>query len=423
MVSSAYASLCGQRPRVASCCVPRIGDVRGLCAFSVSIAPPPPLQFLQVARTLWRPFDTLVQLPDFLLKAIFEQLTFSPLELAKVRLQRLATWRQWAAELKLEEDLARAKMHPNVRKVLGLKRTVLLERVAESIGWPDRQLFEELRSGFRLVGNATQSNVFRPGVTVATLSEEELMERSQYLRPAILSRVAEEPEGPHSRQLIEITRKEATEKGWLDGPHSIQDIFADYPVWMPVRRFGVLQKEKLRPIDDFKENRVNEAHSCTERVVLQAMDHVLWSLSILARFCRDGGVVDFTLSTGERMTAPVHPQWKQSGANLRVTSLDLRSAYKQLPLHPKDYDKSVVCVKCPDSSAVECYSMILYAYTPLWRFIKRAQLLACERPLACCGLQSWRELGILSNRITCAQRSFFLGRVQGYAVSFWVPVR
>ena len=69
------------------------------------------------------------------LRSLDEQLTFSPLELAKVRLQRLATWRQWAAELKLEEDLTRAKMHPNVRKVLGLKRTVLLERVAESIGW------------------------------------------------------------------------------------------------------------------------------------------------------------------------------------------------------------------------------------------------------------------------------------------------
>ena len=78
----------------------------------------------------------------------------------------------------------------------------------------------------------------------------------------------------------------------------------------------------------------------------------------MTRFYRDGGVVDFTLSTGERLAGPVHVQWLQHGADLRVTSLDLRSAYKQLPLHPLDYDKSVICVKCPDTGEIECYFML-----------------------------------------------------------------
>ena len=280
-----------------------------------------------------------------------------------MRLERISKWRTWSTELQLEERKARARMHPNVRKVLGRKRTVPLERIAESLEWPDRSLCEELRSGFRLVGNATPSNVFRPGVTVANLSEQDLMEQSRYFRPAILSRVAAEPEGPHCRELLEITRKEATDKGWLDGPHTVKDVFAQHHTWLPVRRFGVQQGAKLRPIDDFKENRVNEAYSCTERVVLQAMDHLLWSLNIMTRFCREGGIVDLTLSTGERLTGPVHDQWMQHGANLRVTSLDLRSAYKQLPLHPLDYDKSVICIKCPDAREIECYFMLTL---PFW---------------------------------------------------------
>ena len=338
------------------------------CVFGVFCKP---FEFVEVAKSLWHPFDTMVQLPDLLLRAIFEQLTLSPLELSKVRLERISKWRKWSTELQLEEQQARARMHPNVRKILGRKRTVLLERIAESLEWPDRSLCEELRSGFRLVGNATPSNVFRPGVTVANLSEQDLMEQSRYLRPAILSRVAAEPEGPHCRELLEITRKEATDKGWLDGPHTVEDVFAQHHTWLPVRRFGVQQGAKLRPIDDFKENRgpngqrrceskksVNEAYSCTERVVLQAMDHLLWSLNIMTRFYREGGVVDFTLSTGERLTGPVHDQWMQHGANLRVTSLDLRSAYKQLPLHPLDYDKSVICIKCPDTREIECYFML-----------------------------------------------------------------
>ncbi|OLQ10182.1 hypothetical protein AK812_SmicGene6059 [Symbiodinium microadriaticum] len=94
------------------------------------------LQGVQVAKSLWHPFDTMVQLPDLLLKAIFEQLTLSPLELSKLRLERLSKWRQWSVELQQEEQQARAKMHPNVRKVLGQKRTVLLERIAESLNWP-----------------------------------------------------------------------------------------------------------------------------------------------------------------------------------------------------------------------------------------------------------------------------------------------
>ena len=95
-----------------------------------------PLEFVKVAKSLWHPFDTMVQLPDLLLKAIFEQLTLSPLELSKLRLERLSKWRQWSVELQQEEQQARAKMHPNVRKVLGQKRTVLLERIAESLNWP-----------------------------------------------------------------------------------------------------------------------------------------------------------------------------------------------------------------------------------------------------------------------------------------------
>ena len=102
----------------------------------------------------------------------------SPLELSKIRLERISKWRKWSTELQLEEQQARARMHPNVRKVLGRRRAVLLERIAKSLEYPDRSLCQELRSGLRLVGNATPSNVFRPGVTVANLSEQDLMEHA-----------------------------------------------------------------------------------------------------------------------------------------------------------------------------------------------------------------------------------------------------
>ena len=57
------------------------------------------------------------------------------------------------------------------------------------------------------------------------------------------------------RQLYETTLVEAGKKGWLEGPiqpSQIDDYMGDN--WLPVRRFGVLQKDKLRPINDFKAN-------------------------------------------------------------------------------------------------------------------------------------------------------------------------
>ena len=44
-------------------------------------------------------------------------------------------------------------------------------------------------------------------------------------------------------------------KGWLQGLFSPEQITEQQKgVWLPVRRFGIWQKGKFRPIDDMKEN-------------------------------------------------------------------------------------------------------------------------------------------------------------------------
>ena len=48
--------------------------------------------------------------------------------------------------------------------------------------------------------------------------------------------------------------------------------------------------------------------------------------------------IDFVLSNNERLRAPVHPAWKGLDARLLTTAFDLESAYKQLALHPDEYD-------------------------------------------------------------------------------------
>ena len=156
--------------------------------------------------------------------------------------------------------------------------------------------------------------------------------------------------------------------------------------WLPVRRFCVEQKGKLRPIDDFRENQLNSAFSSPERITLQAMDHLIWSMNVLCHYFRAAGAVDFVLSTGDRLSGEVHRDWATRKAAIKVSSLDLKSAYKQMPLHPSDYDKTVVCLKDPGGGGVKCFLMRTLPF-------ERPSFLARKHAPACFGMPPWALLG------------------------------
>ena len=332
------------------------GSKGWLCVLGVYRSP---LAFATLSKQLLHPYDTLVQLPDCLLKVIFKQLTLSPHELAAARLRKLQTWRSWAGELQEQEKSLKASMHPDVADILKPKRICLMKKIAQEMSWPDMCIFDEMTSGFRLVGDGSKSGLFRPGAKLASLSEDDLLDASESLRPQLLQKVMRERPDADSEELRNMTEKEASEKKWLQGPFSHDEISSRFGRWLPVRRFGVRQNDKLRAIDDFRENQLNRAYSSVEKVVLHAMDHLLWSLQTLLRYLIERGEVSLELSTGEVLRGQVHPSWSLRKDSLVVTALDLRSAYKQLPLSPLDQDKTVVVLRDHRSatSKVDCYVM------------------------------------------------------------------
>ena len=175
-------------------------------------------KFVHVAKSLWHPFDLAAHMPDHLLRCLFEHLTKSPMDLVKLRIHRLKLWTSWARDLAKDEGEYKLTLDPRVRAVLGAKRLLLMKKVAEEIGWPDTELFNELAMGFRLVGNATRSNVFQQGLKAATLNEEQLMRDAKFLKPALLGKIRSSGRGEHSSELYDITVSEAKEKSWLKGP-------------------------------------------------------------------------------------------------------------------------------------------------------------------------------------------------------------
>ena len=312
-------------------------------------------EFTDSALQLWHPFDMAVHMPDAMLRCLFEYLTSSPVEVVKSRIRKLKLWTSWASELAGAEDALRSNMHPGVRSVLGNKRVQLMKKIAQHIAWPDMALFDELSKGFRIVGNATKSNVFSPGLKAASLSEQQLMSDSKFLRPALLGKIRSGGVGHLGAELMKVTLDEATNKAWLQGPMSVREVdeFFAGP-WMPVRRFAIMQK-KLRPIDDYKENRVNETFSNAEKATLYSLDHLVWALLALMRLCKKGGEFTYTLSDGTRLTGFVHAEWLRLQNDFKVTSLDLKSAYKQLPLNPCDYNKAVVSLWDAGCGDISCF--------------------------------------------------------------------
>ena len=85
------------------------------------------------------------------------------------------------------------------------------------------------------------------------------------------------------------------------------------------------------------------------------MDHIVWSAIFLLRCYRSGGPVSFILSDGSVLEGRVHPDWISTKTRLKFTAMDLKSAYKQLPLSPLNYKKAVVSLWSPWDNDIACF--------------------------------------------------------------------
>ena len=124
--------------------------------------------------------------------------------------------------------------------------------------------------------------------------------------------------------------------------------------WLPVRRFGARQKNKTRPIDDFRENTLNQTFGSVEKPELRTMDHVLWALVILAQYFTFHEHISFFLSDGTVLNGEVHAEWKKLNPIFKTTCVDLQSAYK-LAVAPAEQKRTVVTLWDRDKGEPVCY--------------------------------------------------------------------
>ena len=138
-------------------------------------------------------------------------------------------------------------------------------------------------------------------------------------------------------QLYAATVKEV-KKGFLENPLD--------PVSLPAgatltRRFGVKQKSKTRPIDDYKASFVNSSVSQSETATVHAVDHIAAMVACVMRAAD---------SNGHKL-------------ELSAKAWDLADAYKQVPLSDEAFEMdSFLVVYSPLSKGPEVYKQKVFPF-------------------------------------------------------------
>ena len=139
------------------------------------------------------------------------------------------------------------------------KRLCLLERLLNEAVHEDIGLVDDIKRGFDLTGALPRSGVFNQKFRPASMTCEDLRKVSNLSRGVLLESVQSSGDRETDLSLFEATMKEV-EKGFIKGPNK-EELPAGSTL---TKRFPVKQKNKVRPIDDYKASLVNFAVALKE---------------------------------------------------------------------------------------------------------------------------------------------------------------
>ena len=293
--------------------------------------------------------DTHLGVPSRLGRAIFRHLTQGP---AVTAAKRVATLGKWVARAReLGADAAGFSARPEgPAAVLKGKRIQLLREMLESIGYSDLAVCDMLRDGARLTGVAAPVGEFPEELKPPTVPKEDLRITAKWASKALMAKVG--PSGdPELDEAVDQETKEEVRRGWLVGPLSASDLDGLHgeAEWIVSRRFGIRQgPDKIRVIDDYSESNVNSTFGSGNKVDVRGVDGMAAMVSLVITAARPGGVVEMPDGAGGFLRGRLGRGFVQGAGGglgpLVGRTLDLKHAYRQVPIHPDDYKYSVLAV-------------------------------------------------------------------------------
>ena len=313
-----------------------------------------------VFRSPWEFFTrTLQDSPQLVdpcnLRAIMFIRDHSAAEVAMFRVKQLKRFSHRAVELAAQEAELKASLNEDVRTVLADKRLLLFKEMASEAQVGDDGLFDELVKGFSLTGAMPESGTFPAKLRPAQISVQQLKESAVWARKMIHTscrRVASDKEIAHA--VYQETLQQLSD-GWVKGPFTEAQLDAKYNrCWIPSKRFGVRQGQKIRAVDDFSEFLVNASVSSTEKLQLFGIDEVInIARTFLGCDCLEAHDNGAWLKEGRHGTSKPTSWYSPKGR-----ALDLKAAYKQLARDPQDAWASILAVWNDERQQVEFFESL-----------------------------------------------------------------
>ena len=270
-----------------------------------------------VSRGHPRAFDSL--LPFELSEAVGANENLSNQELAHVAR---------AKELNHLESEFKKSLAPHLQHILQPKRLLLLKEIIEVEGYPDQGVFEELAFGTSLTGTVPWTGVFEQSFKPALMTQEELCNEAKSSNLAIFHSVRSSGDLELDNVVFEKTLEER-DAGWLRGPVRFEELG---PGSVLSRRFGLKQPNKVRLVDDLSKSGVNSTVQTSEAPKPHSTDVVASLVLALLLGAQGRGVLGKTF--------------------------DLKSAYRQLGIHPDSLSCSFITCFDPQTRRPAIFQML-----------------------------------------------------------------
>ena len=283
-----------------------------------------PETFLQESLKLDHPIDGESRLQHPTKQAIDFVVDNDPIQVAKERIEFIASVKRWKKELASDELSLKKTLDPTISDRHSTKNILLFKKLLEVTDFDDTEVVDLLLRGVPLVGYQGPPKGFKEQLVPATMSEEELAASSLWRRKSLMS-----SSKAMTKEDQEELMKSATEEvasGFLVGPFSEEEMSAHFnsPNWLLNPRFVIYQGEsrKVRVIDDAKASALNCAYSSAVKLELQDADYIAaMAFQLMKRASRSRHV---------------------SGQHWLGKTFDLSKAYKQLAVTENHQRFSVV---------------------------------------------------------------------------------
>ena len=165
-------------------------------------------------------------------------------------------------------------------------------------------------------------------------------------------------EGKGQKMCLQFTtrRGRSLAEDLLDGPFTKEEFVCSVMVknWVSAKRFGLVQKGKLRPIDDYTVYGQNSTSGHREETVdAGGIDCVLGVVKVWkdAHWRTPTGRVDLVLADGSHLTGWRHADFHSSANSLVGKLLDLERAFRQIAVAPDQRNIAITAVLEPVNRA------------------------------------------------------------------------